>query len=424
MSPRHKNFLILRQTPANRFTWPILLSALERGNEDREFTFVSDESLQRSLSRMGGRSPFLVAYSFMTPHIAGVWKEIRGLRKRFGNRAVLVAGGPHAQGDPEGTLRMGFDAVSTGEGEITFPDVCRSFLEDPTGLGGRVFRSTHPIDLDLSMPLSRNLPLVPPIELTRGCHYRCRFCQTSLVPARHRSMESIKTIFDELARRNYLFRTGFLCPSGFEYGSDKPGKVCPETIEELLILTRSRGFKHVEYGIFPSEVRPETVRPEFLRLIRKYCSNKKLTIGAQSGSDRILKRLARGHTIEDTERTVAWCRESGLRPILDVVFGFPDETEEDQISTLSWIHRLHSRFQIRAQVHAFLPLSGTPLAERTTTPLSPKTIALLEKFYQGGISTNWWKKGWKASRSIQRMKERLAEEGSSRSSESPFRRTG
>ena len=49
--------------------------------------------------------------------------------------------------------------------------------------------------------------------------------------------------------------------------------------------------KKIFFGTFPSEVRPEFVTDESAELVRKYCANDSLSLGAQSGSDRILKEI-------------------------------------------------------------------------------------------------------------------------------------
>ena len=40
----------------------------------------------------------------------------------------------------------------------------------------------------------------------------------------------------------------------------------------------------VFFGSFPSEIRPEHISVDALRLVRKYCANDNLIVGAQSGS--------------------------------------------------------------------------------------------------------------------------------------------
>lgn len=89
-------------------------------------------------------------------------------------------------------------------------------------------------------------------------------------------------------------------------------------------------IKRFFFGTFPSEVRPEFVTEESVELVRKYCANDSLSLGAQSGSGRILKEIRRGHTVEDSISAVECCLEHEIVPAVDFIFGLPTETEEDQ----------------------------------------------------------------------------------------------
>ena len=61
-------------------------------------------------------------------------------------------------------------------------------------------------------------------------------------------------------------------------------------VEELLAGVREDigSERRLWFGTFPSEVRPEHVTEEALQLIRRYCNNRTLILGGQSGSDAVL----------------------------------------------------------------------------------------------------------------------------------------
>jgi B12-binding domain/radical SAM domain protein len=403
---------ILRQTPNNRFTVPVLLTLLEQNSCSRHCTFYVINSLQTHLLQKWDREKIVFIYSFMTHQIGDVWNEIKRLKKTLGDKPIFLAGGPHPTGDPLGTLKMGFDTVCAGEGETTLPLFFRLLLQQGNGIRGRIIRSKTQADLDESFPISRTIPMIPPLEITRGCRNHCRFCQTAGGRPVHRSLESVKVYLDELVRRNYRHRVGFICPSGFEYGSEKPGLVHPEKIEEILAMAAEKKIRHIEYGIFPSEVRPDTVRPELLDLIKKYCSNNKITLGAQTASDRLLKELRRGHTHEHIVQAAAWIHENGFLPVLDFIVGFPGETEEDRRETLDCIKNLNTRYHARSQVHYFLPLAGTAMEKQKPSPLDPKSIQRLKQYTKAGITTNWWETGMILSGKIVNVRQELAQKSS------------
>jgi len=392
--------LLFRQTENNRFTMPVLLNVLERNELDKHFNIQLIDSYQKLQAKLAAVGPTLIAYSFMTPHLVEVYREITNLRKMINSQSLIIAGGPHVVGDPKGTQKLGFDVISNGEGEVTLPQICEAFLEKGVEIRGNVFSNDKRISLNDSMPVSKTVPMMSPLEITRGCHWHCQFCQTSQIKPRYRSMESIHEYLDELVRRNYLLRVGFICPSGFEYGAEKPGQLHPELLEEILRMAKERKIRFIEYGIFPSELRPNTVRKDLLKLIKKYCANQKVTIGAQSGSDTVLKRLKRGHTTQDIVQAAIHSREVGLTPLLDFIVGFPGETEEEQIQTLELAKHLYQKYHARTQMHFFIPLSGTPLENQTPTFLSKRIKKMLEKAHHAGVCTHWWKEGMALSKKI------------------------
>jgi radical SAM superfamily enzyme YgiQ (UPF0313 family) len=99
--------------------------------------------------------------------------------------------------------------------------------------------------------------------------------------------------------------------------------------------------------------------------------------------------------------------EQGLRPLLDFIIGFPEETPDDRHATLKFIKQLALAYKARAQVHYFLPLSGTPFSKSYPSPLDYRTIDLLKKYNQDGISTDWWRKGLEISKKMLWIRQKL-----------------
>lgn len=360
----------------------------------------------KSLIRKTEIAP-IIAFSFMTAHLPEIMREIRAVRRSY-NRTILVAGGPHPTGDPDGTLRMGFDYAFVGESEDSFPEFCRLFRETGLPPEKRVWIADSPVSLDSSLPFSGIDPFIPPLEITRGCRFGCRFCQTRGRKPVHRSMESVERFLDGTAARNLIFRLGYICPSGFEYGADRGGKsTAVERIGQLLSLSKSRGIRFLEYGIFPSEVRPNTVSRELLGLVRTFCSNRKITIGGQTGSQHLLRTICRGHSVEDIENAASLIRESGLKPQVDFILGLPGETRDDRAGTLDLMKTLTRKYGAWNQVHYFLPLSGTPLYGSKPEPLDKASIRTLEAYNRGGICSDWWKKGVEQSVKVVKAMEKI-----------------
>jgi radical SAM superfamily enzyme YgiQ (UPF0313 family) len=131
--------------------------------------------------------------------------------------------------------------------------------------------------------------------------------------------------------------------------------------------------------------------------VKTYCSNKKITIGAQVASDPLLRKLRRGHLIEHIYRATELVASKGFQPLLDFIIGFPGETPAERMETFAVMKDLSRRYGARMQMHYFLPLSGTPLAKNLPTLLDEKSKEILDHYHRSGIASSWWREGMQRS---------------------------
>jgi radical SAM superfamily enzyme YgiQ (UPF0313 family) len=146
----------------------------------------------------------------------------------------------------------------------------------------------------------------------------------------------------------------------------------------------------MEYGIFPSEIRPDTVSDETMALLKRYVSNKSLTIGAQSSLAGRLKDLHRGHKVEDIENAVVMAKANGFSVNLDFIVGYPDETAEERETNIAFIKRLNKTYGIKTHLHFFIPLPGSAYAYRFPSFLSPGVKEQLQRLRTAGIAAGGW----------------------------------
>ncbi|MBX3463698.1 MAG: TIGR04013 family B12-binding domain/radical SAM domain-containing protein [Planctomycetes bacterium] len=316
----------------------------------------------------------LVGWSFYSPDFVRLAAELREVRAAIDDPRVLhVAGGVHASAEPAATLRAGFDLVATGEGEATIRGLVQALRAgtDPREVAGTAWldggelrrrgRAAR-VDLDAFPPFGPGHARFGPIEITRGCVYACRFCQTPYFAGaafRHRSIANVCEWVRFLVGRGFRdFR--FLSPTSLSYGASGPE---PDlgAVEALLAGVRDEigPERRLWFGTFPSEVRPEHVTPRALQLLRRHVSNRALILGGQSGSDRVLQASARGHDAATVERAAALSVEHGFVPHVDFLFGLPGEEPADVDATLALMDRLVAR-GAKVHAHTFLPLPGTP----------------------------------------------------------------
>jgi B12-binding domain/radical SAM domain protein len=316
-----------------------------------------------------------------------------------------LAGGVHATAEPEATLALGFDLVARGEGEGTILALLRRLLagEDPRGAPGLTWRQgaavassgrAAPVRLDDHPASSRRLGKALALEVTRGCVWACRFCQTPFLQRarfRHRSVGAARDWARhgvELGHRDLRFLT----PSALSYGAEGP-EVRLEAVEALLSAVREEAgpSRRIFFGSFPSELRPEHVSPPALALLRRYADNRELLLGAQSGSARLLAALERGHGVGEVERAVRLCREAGFGVAVDFIVGLPGEEEDDLEATRRLMARLAEE-GARIHAHAFLPLPGTPWRDAPPGRIDAATRSLLHRLESRGRAYGQWRR--------------------------------
>ncbi|HEX8792241.1 MAG TPA: TIGR04013 family B12-binding domain/radical SAM domain-containing protein [Polyangiaceae bacterium] len=349
-----------------------------------------------------GRRP-VVAWSFYSVDVDAAAADLAAVRPAT-EGALHVAGGVHATAEPLATLRAGFDLVAVGEGETTIRATFEALArgDDPRSLQGIAHLDARGGLVSHGPGERRPLDDFPSfrhgrwqaIEITRGCVYACAFCQTPYVfkaRFRHRSVESVRRHVEAMAREGSRF-VRFLTPTALSYGSDDESPRL-EAVEALLRTARQAAGPgaRVYFGTFPSEVRPEHVSREALAIIRRWADNDAIVIGAQSGSERVLESMRRGHGVAEVERAVRLTREAGLRPEVDLLLGFPGETRADREASLQLAERLVA-MGARIHSHAMLPLPGTPMRDAVPEPIEDEVATRLARLEARGAAWGAWRR--------------------------------
>lgn len=331
----------------------------------------------------------IMVYSFASPQAQNVFREV-GCSNR---RAIFIAGGPHPSARPEETLGF-FDYVVIGEGEETLPELIDVLKNngDVSSVRGIAFNDKNEIvfterreiiDLDSYPPFDTN-GIRSSLEITRGCPFSCAYCQTPQLfghRMRHRSI-------DETVRyAKCLKDVRFTSPNAFAYGSDG---ISPNAGKIEALLKAMHGM-NLFFGTFPSEVRPDFINDRLLELVSEHCANTTLSMGGQSGSQRMLDTIHRGHTVEAIITGTEMCLSHGITPVVDFIFGLPGETGEDQLETLRLIKWLTGKGG-KVHSHYFMNLPGTEFENSTPAPISKHVERIMGKLALHGKTTGVWSK--------------------------------
>lgn len=403
----------------NIYSFNALIAAIETEHQldDIDLYFIrGHENLYKDLEGIiESHKTIVVGVSFFTTQLWEINDLIKSLREKYKKSIFIIAGGPHPTGDPEGTLKMGFDLVVKCEGEETLIEILVNLkknkeLNDVEGIAylGKnnkliLTRKRKWIDLDKYPPLPSKYVKYGAIEITRGCPYVCYFCQTPYILGSAPRHRSIKSICDAVRIMKKYEKTDirFISPNAFSYGSHDGKTLNLPKLEQLLInIKKIIGIEgRIYFGTFPSEVRPEHVSEETLRLVSNYAANDNIVIGAQSGSQRMLNSCNRGHSVEDVYRAVSLTIKNGLLANVDFIFNLPNEQDEDINKTINFMKEL-SEMGAKIHTHTFMPLPLTVFAHEDVKEIKEKTRKVISKLSSKGLAYGDWKKQEKLALNI------------------------
>jgi len=194
---------------------------------------------------------------------------------------------------------------------------------------------------DLSFRDDVNQLVAPPPEgalsahvaIIRGCNHRCTYC---VVPTTRGGVEVSRhpdLILKEVENLKAagVVEVTLLGQNVNSYGRDNPRY---PTFAELLRLVGSVGIPRVRF----LTSHPVNFTEDIVRAIAETPTiTHYIHLPVQSGSDRVLRRMAREYRREDYLERIRMIRDYLPEAVLstDIIVGFPGETEEDFAQTLS-----------------------------------------------------------------------------------------
>ncbi len=205
------------------------------------------------------------------------------------------------------------------------------------------------------------------IKIQDGCDQNCSYCKVSLVrgPSKSRSAEEIIKEAKRLIEHGYkeIVLTGICIGSWKGEG----GKTLADLLKEINAIEGDYRFRI-------SSIEPNHITDELIETVAasgKICHH--LHIPLQSGSDRILRSMARRYDADQFRKLVYRIRErmpfAGIT--MDVIAGFPGEEEEDFEDTFKLVKELEPS---RLHVFKYSDREGT-LSSKMKNKLPDKISA-------------------------------------------------
>ncbi|MFH0826799.1 MAG: radical SAM protein, partial [Candidatus Omnitrophota bacterium] len=321
--------------------------------------------------------PQIVGIQCYTFDLYNIRKMLRSA-KRIG--AVTILGGPHPSAVPLETMdffRNKLDYAFQGEAEIGFSKLVdklagikdysfediegliwrknghiqineKHFIKDIDSLGG--------VSWDLIKPQTyppaqhgafyKNFPIAP-IIVTRGCPYLCTFCAGNLISGKMLRKRSVQNVISEIKmlHDDFGIREFHIVDDNF-------------TLDKAYVNNFLRTLKAMNLNMswsVPNGIRMDTLDDEMLELMKE-TGLYLISLGIESGSDRILDLMKKNITVDKIKSSIALIRRHGIEIAGFFIVGFPGETKKDIEQTIDLSLELDL---IRANFFIYLPLPGS-----------------------------------------------------------------
>lgn len=242
-------------------------------------------------------------------------------------------------------------------------------------------------------PAERRSPYVAFVPIIEGCNKFCSFCIVPYSRGREKSRSAVEIVAEVERLRALGYKEVHLI--GQNVNSYRPKST--EGLEayagatpfaRLLRAVADTRMERIKFTTsFPRDFHPDIVSA--LEEHPNLCDWIHLPV--QSGSDRMLKAMRRGHTAEDYLRRVDAIRNSKRRLSLtsDIIVGFPGESQEDFEQTMRLVRSCEYdglyifKYSKRAGTPAAALADVIPESEKTARFMALESLqeSMQEKVY-------------------------------------------
>ncbi|MBI3552135.1 MAG: cobalamin B12-binding domain-containing protein [Elusimicrobia bacterium] len=305
-------------------------------------------------------------------------KQVLSLVKRIDPKVLTVLGGAHISALPRETMEEcpELDFGVYGEGELTARELIEA-LADGRPLGqvkGLCWRQGGSVQVNPPRPNERDLDrlprparhLLPDLKLyspnpfrgygrtvsvisSRGCTFDCSYCDQSVFQRRWRA-HGADAVLEELEELHERW--------GFDFFSFEDDHFLLNR-ERVVELCRKMIERKLQVG-WSCSARANSFTPHVLELMRD-AGCKLVYLGLESGSERMLKTIDKGMTLEAAMKGARLLRRHRISAYGAFMIGVPDERPEDIDASLDFALSLPLD---ALSCFIYVPYPGTPLRAR------------------------------------------------------------
>lgn len=335
---------------------------LKNYRDNVDIDIVREDILKTIISE----KPDLIGVSSVTQFYTVAIKFCKEIKKFFPETPIII-GGVHISTLPE-SINEVFDLGVIREGEITFNEIVGFLIEEQFKksnlkvIAGLVWKEKGKIVVTGNRELLHNLDEIPHINrddythknfahiiTSRGCPYACAFCSsTHFWGTRKVRYHSARYIYEEIE---------ILAKYGVKHISiwDDLFVFSISRLKDLIDLFKKNPNLHKQIT-FGCTARANVVTEE-LCLILKELNVKYVSMGLESGSDKVLEKIKGFVNVKENINAVQLMHKHGFLIRASFVINNPDETLEDLEKTYRFIKKIPL---YAGDVYIAIPFPATP----------------------------------------------------------------
>ena len=312
---------------------------------------------------------------------------------RSGNQnAIIVLGGPHVSGLNYLSLAKKEELLPVdkninlyvfGEGEDTFKEILRKSKspKDLRKIIGTIYRDKSCLIRNNERDLIKDLnsinqpswevfdldlyPRLLPITASRGCPYRCSFCDERLIWKNKYRYRSPESIVEEL--RNNVVLYGI---TNFRFADSQ--LTCYPSLEKMCTLIQKEGL-NIKWSCY---ARANELNAFILDSMKRAgCTS--LLLGIESGTQEVLNAMNKKTFLQNTANAVKLAKLQDIAVEASLIIGFPGETEKNVYKTIEFAKSLNADSY---DWHSFFPglemLSQPDIWDLKVNNVSPWNVDL------------------------------------------------
>lgn len=311
---------------------------------DGEIDLLNQKELSKDILKW---NPDFVGITTTTPDILECI-ELAKYLKQANPKIKIIFGGPHVSAFPKDVYGELIDHIVVFDGEKALVDIVKDKRKEKIIKGAicdiRNTKLPHHL-LDYSKYTStdpfRGSLNSAQIMTTRGCPFQCIFCFHS----RNIRYIGLDTIIEEISDLYNKYNVRYL-----EF-TDDTFLLNKERVRQLLDFIKK--YDDLSFQIL---TRADLVTKNITKMLKEAGCGK-VSMGVESGSEKILKIVKKGVTKDQYRRACDLLIENDIEPRGSFIIGHPYDTEETVQETIDFAKELEL---YQANFNIMTPYPGTP----------------------------------------------------------------